>query len=83
MAKVTGFTGKTNYRIAIYLSRKILANIPLKYLLTMFPDLGDYLTMLDKAARMDDTDLIDYLTERWLLKVCYISMSNSISAPDI
>ena len=33
-------------------------------IIDMFPDLGDYLAMLDKAARMDDTDLIDYLTER-------------------
>jgi len=30
----------------------------------MFPDPGDYLTMLDKAARMDDTNLIDYLPGR-------------------
>jgi transcriptional regulator with XRE-family HTH domain len=30
----------------------------------MFPDLEDYLGMLDKAARMDDADLIDYLTKR-------------------
>jgi len=33
-------------------------------IIDMFPDLGDYLAMLDKAARMNDIDLIDYLTER-------------------
>jgi hypothetical protein len=30
----------------------------------MFPDPVDYLTMRNKAARMDDIDLIDYLTGR-------------------
>ena len=33
-------------------------------IIDMFPDLGDYLAMLDKAARMADTDLKDELTER-------------------
>jgi len=39
----------------IFISQKII---------DMFPDLGEYLAMLDKAAGMDDTDLIDYLAER-------------------
>ena len=33
-------------------------------IIDMFPDLGDYLEMLDKAAMMDDMDLINYLAER-------------------
>ena len=33
-------------------------------IIDMFPDLEEYLEMLDKAARMDDTELIDYLAER-------------------
>ena len=33
-------------------------------IIDMFPDLGEYLEMIDKAARMDDTDLIDYLADR-------------------
>jgi hypothetical protein len=28
----------------------------------MYPGLGNYLEMLDKAAGIDDTDLIEYLT---------------------
>ena len=30
----------------------------------MFPDLSEYLLMLEKAARIDDFDLIEYLSER-------------------
>ena len=30
----------------------------------MFPDLGEYLVMIEKAAMIDDSDLIEYLSER-------------------
>ena len=30
----------------------------------MFPDLGEYLVMLEKAAGVDDFDLIEYLSGR-------------------
>ena len=32
--------------------------------LDMFPDLGEYLVMIEKAAMIDDFDLIEYLAER-------------------
>ena len=57
------------FQTDIYIDEKALKNrqngiLISQKIIDMFPDLGDYLTMLDKAARMDDTDLIDYLTER-------------------
>ena len=33
-------------------------------IIDLFPDLSEYLIMLEKAARIDDVDLIEYLSER-------------------
>ena len=33
-------------------------------LVDMFPDLGEYLEMLEKASMIDDLDLIEYLSKR-------------------
>ena len=44
-----------NGRDGIRLSQKVL---------DMFPDLGEYLVMIEKAAMIDDSDLIEYLSER-------------------
>ena len=33
-------------------------------ILDLFPDLSEYLVMIEKAAMIDDSDLIEYLSER-------------------
>ena len=47
-----GATGRQNGAV---ISQKII---------DMYPGLGNYLEMLDKAAGIDDTELIEYLTRR-------------------
>ena len=44
-----------NGQNGIWISQKVL---------DMFPDLGEYLVMIEKAAMIDDSDLIEYLSER-------------------
>ena len=54
MAKVTGVTGKTNYRILQILSSKKFRYSHRQVIIDMFFDLGDYLKMMDKAARLNN-----------------------------
>ena len=44
-----------NVKDGIRISQKVI---------DMFPDLGEYLIMIEKAAMIDDSDLIEYLSER-------------------
>lgn len=44
-----------NGRDGIRISQKVI---------DMFPDLGEYLLMIEKAAMIDDSELIEYLSDR-------------------
>jgi len=45
----------TQFIDGIYVSQKVV---------NMFPDLGEYLEMIEKASRIDDLDLIEYLSDK-------------------
>ena len=48
-------TTATKFKNGILISQKVV---------DMFPDLGEYLEMLEKASMIDDFDLIGYLSKR-------------------
>lgn len=48
--------------LALAVSYKNRLRVQLKVIIDMFPGLGNYLEMLDKAVRIEDTELIEYLT---------------------
>lgn len=48
-------TTLTQFENGILISKKVV---------DMFPDLGEYLEMLEKASMIDDLDLIEYLSKR-------------------
>ena len=48
-------TTRAQFNNGILISKKVV---------DMFPDLGEYLEMLEKASMIDDLDLIEYLSKR-------------------
>ena len=54
LPKNKGMTS-TQFKDGIYVSQKVV---------DMFPDLGEYLEMIEKASMIDDLELIEYLSKK-------------------